>query len=245
VGVVVLLVGTAAGELDLLGLAVVPALPTADATSGHEPFRLKLFAWVWLRITVDLEDVREAIRKKYINVARSPEGRFKYPVGRAGALAVGYDPALLATVPDEVLSFFCGVGNPFALGAVGPGEAVLDVGCGAGVDVVIASRLVGLTGRVCGIDLVPEMVERARANLKVADAPAEIRVAGVEAIPYEDAAFDLVISNGAFNLSPKKERAFRGVYRVLRPGGRLQFADIALKEELPAEVVGSLDAWSE
>lgn len=194
----------------------------------------------------DVSGIRDAIRKKYVNVARSPVGRFQYPVGREGAQAVGYDAALLAGVPAEVLSFFCGVGNPFALGPIRESDAVLDVGCGAGIDMVIASRLVGRSGRVCGIDLISDMAERARANLSVAGATnAQVEVAGAEAIPFGDSSFDVVISNGAFNLSPLKEQSFAEVHRVLRPDGRIQFADISLKEELPSEVVNSLDAWSE
>lgn len=194
---------------------------------------------------LDVEGIREAIRKKYIHVAQSPEGRFRYPVGRAGALALGYDPALLRDVPDDVLAFFCGVGNPFALGPINPGEAVLDVGCGAGVDLVVASHLVGTSGKVAGIDLIADMSERARRNLEIAGAAADVRVAGAESIPYGASTFDVVISNGTFNLSPLKEQSFAEVYRVLRPGGRLQFADIVVDEALPPDVVGSLEAWSE
>lgn len=194
---------------------------------------------------VDVQGIREAIRKKYVHVAQSPEGRFRYPVGRAGALAMGYAPELLHHVPDDVLAFFCGVGNPFALGPINPGESILDVGCGAGIDLAIASLLVGPSGKVCGIDLIPEMVDRARHNLDLAGVAADVRIAGAENIPYGDAMFDVVISNGAFNLSPLKEQSFGEVYRVLRPGGRLQFADMVVDEALPPEVVGSLEAWSE
>jgi SAM-dependent methyltransferase len=194
---------------------------------------------------IDLQGIRDAIRRKYVHVAQSPEGRFRYPVGRAGALAMGYDPALLRQVPDEVLAFFCGVGNPFALGPINPGEAVLDVGCGAGVDLIIASLLVGAGGQVCGIDLVPEMADRARRNLELAGVAADVRVAGAERIPHGDGTFDVVTSNGALNLSPAKEQCFVEMYRVLRPGGRLQFADMAIDEAVPPEMVGSLEAWSE
>lgn len=195
---------------------------------------------------LDVRGIREAIREKYVRVAQSPEGRFRYPVGRAGALAMGYAPELLRPVPDDVLAFFCGVGNPFALGQINKGEVVLDVGCGAGVDLVIASRLVGPGGKVCGIDLTPEMAERARGNLELAGVVgADVRVAGAESIPYGDATFDVVISNGAFNLSPLKEQSFAEVYRVLRPGGRLQFADMVVDQALPPDVAASLEAWSE
>lgn len=192
-----------------------------------------------------IDEIRESVRRKYLEVARSAEGKFKYTTGRAGALGLGYDPALLEDMPEELLESFCGVGNPFVLGPVNAGDAVLDVGCGAGFDLVVAARLAGPGGRVCGIDLTPEMVEKARRNLGLAGVNGEVKVAPSEAIPYEDAAFDVVTSNGVLNLSPEKEKSFREIHRVLRPGGRLQFADIVLKEELPEKVANSLDAWSD
>ncbi|MBI2219071.1 MAG: methyltransferase domain-containing protein [Candidatus Rokubacteria bacterium] len=195
--------------------------------------------------SIDVDGVRDAVRKKYVHVARTPEGRFQYPVGRAGALAVGYDPALLAAVPEAVLSFFCGVGNPFALGAITAGDAVLDVGCGAGIDLVIAQHLAGPRGRASGVDLIPEMADRARLNVGLAGAAADVVVGAAEALPYDDGTFDVVISNGSFNLSPLKAQSFGEVWRVLRPGGRLQCADIVLQEALPPEVANSLEAWSE
>jgi arsenite methyltransferase len=115
---------------------------------------------------IDATSIREAVRKKYVEVAQSAEGKFAYPTGRPGALALGYDASTIESLPDDVLASFCGVGNPFALGPIRGGEAVLDVGCGAGFDMIVASRLVGSGGKVCGIDMTPEMAERARANLQ-------------------------------------------------------------------------------
>jgi len=195
---------------------------------------------------VDVNGIREAIRKRYAGVSEYGPGRFAYLTGRAGALALGYEPSLLDRIPEDALAGFCGVGNPFALGALQSGEAILDVGCGAGVDLLIAAGLVGWKGRVGGLDLTPEMAEKARANLRRIGLPnVEVAVGAAESLPFEDASFDVVISNGVLNLSPVKEQAYRELYRVLRPGGRLQFADIVLKEDLPPEVVGSLDAWSD
>jgi arsenite methyltransferase len=192
------------------------------------------------------EAVLEAVRRKYGEVSRTAEGKFNYPTGRQGALALGYDSAAIDAMPPELIESFCGVGNPFSLGPVRAGEAVLDVGCGAGFDLIVAGRLAGPAGRVSGIDVTPEMVEKARRNLLQAGlSGGEVRVAGAEEIPYEDGSFDLVISNGVLNLSPLKEKCFGEVYRVLRPEGRLQFADIVLKGDLPEKIAGSLEAWSD
>jgi SAM-dependent methyltransferase len=195
---------------------------------------------------IDPAAIREAVREKYVEVARSAEGKFAYPTGRQGALALGYDPAVVASLPDDFLASFCGVGNPFALGPIEPGERLLDVGCGGGVDLIVASRIVGASGKVCGIDITPEMAERARANLARAGVTtAEVKVSGAESIPYPDASFDIVISNGVINLSPAKDQVFREIHRVLHPGGRFQFADIVVNQALPADVASSLEAWSQ
>lgn len=195
---------------------------------------------------LDVRVIQDAVRKKYAGAAHSAEGKFKYLTGRAGAIALGYDPPVVGDMPDELLESFCGVGNPFSLGPINPGEVILDVGCGAGFDLIVASRFVGKTGRVCGIDLTPEMVERARMNLRRAGVSnGAVHLAGSEAIPYDDSTFDVVISNGVLNLSPLKERSFQEIYRVLKPNGRLQFADIVLKLDLPAEMINSLEAWSD
>ncbi len=173
-------------------------------------------------------------------------GKFRYLTGKAGATALGYDLSALRDLTDEVFEAFCGVGNPFALGPLRSGETILDVGCGTGLDMILASRMVGSTGRVCGIDLTPEMVENAEDNFTKAGASnASAVVAGSEAIPYDDDTFEVVTSNGVLNLSPLKERSLREIFRVLKPGGRLQFADIVLNEDLPAEMANSLEAWSD
>lgn len=192
------------------------------------------------------EQIQQAVRRKYAEVSCSIAGKFRYLTGKEGAAALGYNLSLLSDLPDEVFDTFCGVGNPLALGSIRVAEHVLDVGCGAGVDAILAGRLVGPSGRVCGIDLTPEMVEKARANFVRAEAGnASAVVAGSEAIPYDDNTFDVVISNGVLNLSPLKQQSLREIRRVLRPAGRLQFADIVLNEDLPEELLNSLDAWSD
>jgi arsenite methyltransferase len=192
------------------------------------------------------EEIQQVIRKKYAEVSCSVAGKFRYLTGKAGAAALGYDLSALRELSDEVFETFCGVGNPFALGPLRSGETILDVGCGTGLDMILASRLVGSTGRVCGIDLTPEMVEKARATFaKAGPRNTTAVIAGSEAIPYDDNTFDVITSNGVLNLSPLKERSLREIFRVLKPGGRLQFADIVLNEGLAAEMPNSLEAWSD
>jgi SAM-dependent methyltransferase len=192
------------------------------------------------------EEIQDAVRKKYAEVSQSAEGKFKYPTGKEGALKLKYDVSVLEEMSDDMVSSFCGVGNPFTLGPLNVGETILDIGCGAGFDLIIAGRAVGAKGKVCGIDITSEMAEKAKDNLKTSGIEnSDIRVAGAEEIPFDDNTFDVITSNGVLNLSPLKEKSFSEIYRVLKPNGRLQFADIVLKEDLPDKVAASLDAWSD
>jgi SAM-dependent methyltransferase len=194
----------------------------------------------------DLEEIRKAIRGKYAEVSISAEGKFQYPTGKDGATALGYDPAIIESAHTRFFESSCGVGNPFSLGTIRLGDAVLDFGCGAGLDMFVASRLVGEGGRVCGIDLTEAMIVRARENLTLAGiANYEVKKVDSEIIPYDDHSFDVVISNGVINLSPCKQTGIKEIYRVLKPGGRLQFADVVLEQELPVSLAGSAEAWSQ
>lgn len=193
-----------------------------------------------------MSKVRDAIRGKYAEVAVSASGKFLYPTGRQGAEALGYDPDIINSAPPEMLISFCGVGNPFSLGDIRPGEGVLDFGCGAGFDLFVAGRLCGEEGRAVGVDLTEEMVARARANLKAAGARKFLVMKiDAESIPFMDDSFDVVISNGVINLTPEKLTTFRELFRVLRPGGRVQFADIILEHALPPGLSDSPEAWSQ
>ena len=194
---------------------------------------------------VDVDGIRDAIRRKYGEVSVSAEDKFNYPTGKKGALFLGYDPALVGEMPDELVESFCGVGNPFSLGPVNAGESLLDIGCGAGFDLFVASRLVGPEGKIFGIDLTPEMVEKAERNMKRCGLTnAHVQVAKSESIPFDDASLDIIISNGVLNLSPLKEKSFRELYRILKPGGRLQFADIFLEEDAPGARNRGIESWS-
>jgi len=193
-----------------------------------------------------MQRVHQAVRRWYSERFRGGPIAADYPTGRAGALALGYDHAAIEAAPPELLESFCGVGNPLALGPPARGERVLDVGCGGGFEVFVAARCVGPRGRAQGIDLTPEMVGLANAGLAKAGLGwAQVNQGSAEQIPCETGAFDLVISNGALNLSPDKERAFGEIYRVLRGGGRLQFADIVRGGDGLCEAAGDPDAWSQ
>jgi arsenite methyltransferase len=194
----------------------------------------------------NFKPIINAIRNKYAEVAISAAGKFKYPTGKEGVIALRYDPAIVQSAAPRLLESFCGVGNPFTLGKIQLGDVVLDFGCGAGFDLFVASRFVGERGRVCGVDLTEQMVDHAKDNLASANITnIEIKKIDSECIPYPDHTFDVVISNAVINLSPRKDICFKEIYRVLRPGGRFQFADLILEKELPMNLSDSPEAWSQ
>jgi len=189
--------------------------------------------------------ILEGIKEKYKGVAASPEGKFSYPTGRAGLEGQKYDLEILNALPEDVLASYCGVGNPFSLGPVNKGEAVLDIGCGTGVDTFVAAILVGHEGRVSGIDLIPEMLEQARTNLKKTSLKnVTLQEGSAEQLPFPDGTFDVVISNGVFNLIPDKAKALAEVFRVLRSSGRFQLADQILMGEMPADTESMVQNWA-
>jgi len=174
----------------------------------------------------ELEKINHGIRDKYVQVAKTPEGHFTYPTGRRGLEGLGYDAGPIAGLPEEVAAAYCGVGNPFAAAPIAAGDHVLDIGCGAGVDSLLAARAAGPSGKVMGADLTAEMIGRAIANQKIAGVEnASFIVGRVQDLSGLDGTFDVVISNGVFNLIPEKEEALAAVFRLLKPGGRLAIAD--------------------
>lgn len=179
------------------------------------------------------DDLRSALLERFRQVASDPAGHFDYPTGEDGLRGLNYPAALWSGLPAEVLRRFCGVGNPFLPGPPEPGERVLDIGCGAGVDSIMAARC-ACPGQVDGLELSPEMVERAGLAASLSGVSnVRFQTGDGASLPFGDREFDLVISNGVFNLIPDKPAALAEVFRVLRPGGRFQVADQVLTGQMP------------
>jgi SAM-dependent methyltransferase len=194
----------------------------------------------------NVEEIRAAVEQRFAQVARSPGQERKFPVGPASAKKLAYDPVEIDALPGSVTESFCGVGNPLGLGEVGPGQRVLDLGSGPGLDSLLAARRVGPAGKVVGVDLCPEMVQKAHRNAGLLGLKnVKFVQAGIEKLPLPDASVDVVISNGVFNLCPDKPAVLAEVFRVLRPGGRLQMADILLDEDVTPEEVAHKGQWSD
>jgi arsenite methyltransferase len=189
--------------------------------------------------------IAEGIRGKYSKVAVRAEGSFRYPTGRHALEPLKYDMKLVNTLPEEVVASYCGVGNPFLLGPINEGEAVLDIGCGGGVDTLMASMMVGSGGKAVGIEYVPEMLGLARQSLARSGLTNVIFEQGSgETLPFPDGCFDVVVSNGVFNLVPDKSKVVGEVFRVLRPKGRFMIADQVLFGKQPADTASMVDTWA-
>jgi SAM-dependent methyltransferase len=194
---------------------------------------------------VDTDTLRDEIREKYRAVAVEPNGTFHFHTGRSLAARLGYDPAFVDRLPARAVESFAGIGNPFSLRPLAKGERVVDVGSGAGFDSFVAARHVGATGAVVGVDMTDEMLAKARATNEILGlSNVEFRSGLAEDLPVEDGWADVVISNGVINLCPDKRAAFDEIDRVLRPGGALQFADIANGRPVPIEVMRDVDLWT-
>jgi len=196
-------------------------------------------------VLVDAEALREQVRDKYREVATDPNRSFHFHTGRALAARLGYDAAAVDALPDRAVESFAGVGNPFSLRTLRPGERVVDVGSGAGFDSFIAAGQVGPEGRVVGVDMTLEMLDKSRSTADaVGLAQVEFREGLAEELPIEDGWADAVISNGVINLCADKRKVFDEIYRVLHPGGWLQFADIANGRPVPPEALRDIDLWT-
>jgi SAM-dependent methyltransferase len=189
--------------------------------------------------------LREEVKSKYREVACNPHGQFHFHTGRRAAARLGYDAAVVDRMPDAAVESFAGVANPFALRGLEAGEKVVDAGSGAGFDCFIAAQQVGSGGKVVGVDMLAEMLEKARVSARnLGLGNVEFRAGLIEEMPIEDGWADVVISNGVINLCADKKKAFEEIWRVLRPGGRLQFADIANGKPVPASALANIDLWT-
>lgn len=194
---------------------------------------------------VDVDVLTRQVKEMYTAVANEPDGDYHFELGHALAERLGYSPELLDRIPAEAIESFAGVGNPFELADVRPGERVLDLGSGSGMDVFAAAVLVGSHGRVVGRDFTASQLEKAeRLRAEAGFEQVEFSNGTIEELPFEDGSFDVVISNGVVNLSAQKGRVFAEVARVLRHGGRLAVSDIVSGEQLPETVVCNADLWA-
>ena len=194
---------------------------------------------------VDVDVLREEIRRTYTDVSTDHDAEFIFPTGRWWAQELGYPEPELGRVPDGTVESFAGVANHWLLGRVEPGAVVLDLGCGAGTDLLIAAQMTGPQGRAIGVDMTSPMLDRAQASAAAMRLEhVELYTALIEALPLEDESVDVVISNGVIDLVPDKEAVFDEIDRVLRPGGRLQLADVVIHTEVSEDARKRIDLWT-
>lgn len=193
---------------------------------------------------MELDDLRRQVRAKYTEVATNPDPSVQFQPGRTLAKMLGYPDEWVEELPESSIESFAGSGNPFSMGNLSSGEVVLDVGCGAGFDSLIAARQVGSSGRVLGVDMTPAMIEKATAGAGATGlANVEFRLGHAESLPLASGAVDVVISNGVINLCPDKKVVLSEINRVLKPGGRLQVGDIIVHSEIPEDAKADIDLW--
>jgi SAM-dependent methyltransferase len=196
-------------------------------------------------VMVDPGTLREQVKEKYREVAMNPRGSFHFHTGRPLAARLGYDESVIASFPESAIEAFAGVANPFSLRSLSEGERVVDLGSGGGFDCFVASMQVGPKGHVVGVDMTREMLLKARgAAAEMGLNHVEFREGLMEDLPVGDGWADVVISNGVINLCADKKRIFSEIDRVLRPGGRIQFADIAHGKPVPEEAIRNIDLWT-
>jgi SAM-dependent methyltransferase len=194
---------------------------------------------------VDVRELRKEVQKKYREVAEKPGGTYHFHTGRPHAIRLGYPQAVLDQLPEEACEAFAGMANPFHWETPRAGERVVDLGSGGGMDTFFAALCVGKEGRVIGVDMTPEMLERSRRLArKFGFDNVEFREGLIEKTPVEDGWADLVISNGVINLCPDKLGVCREVARILRPGGRMMIADICIDKPIPESALHDIDLWT-
>lgn len=198
-----------------------------------------------MRKSLDPDKLERAVKSVYRDVAESSDGEFHFEMGRDLARRLGYEPEDLASVPDPAIDSFAGVGYHFDLAGIQPGESVLDLGSGSGMDLFVAAVHATETGRVTGVDMTDEQVRKAR---RLAEANGfhnvDVRHGHVKSLPFDDGSFDVVVSNGVINLSADKQRVFEEAYRVLEPDGRLALSDIVSEVQMPESIKNSEDLWA-
>jgi SAM-dependent methyltransferase len=196
-------------------------------------------------VEIDVDLLRSEIKKTYASVSLEPEKDFIFPTGRAWAADLGYPPDLLEQVPESAAESYAGVANPFSHGELQPGEQVLDLGSGAGTDSLVAAQMVAPEGRVTGLDMTPEMLAKARgAANEMGQENVEFVEGEAERLPFPDGSFDAVISNGVIDLAPDKNAVFSEIFRVLKPGGRIQLADVTIQNPVSEEGRRNIDLWT-
>jgi len=194
---------------------------------------------------LDLSELRAAIQEEYETVASEPQRGFHFHTGRPLAHLLNYKDEWLAGIPETAVESFAGTGNPFSLGAIEPGERVVDIGCGAGIDSLIAARMVGPDGQVIGVDMTPAMLNKARRAAGESGLDNVIFRQGYgEELPVADDWADVIISNGVLNLMPDKDAGLKEMARVLQPNGRLQIGDILVQKEVPESAKQNIDLWT-
>jgi arsenite methyltransferase len=194
---------------------------------------------------VDVDVLRDEIKKTYTDVSTDADQDFIFPTGRTWAEDLAYPQPELSRVPEATVESFAGVANHWLLGSIEPGSVVLDLGCGAGTDLLIAAQMTGPDGRAIGIDMTTSMLERARVSAReMGLGNVELHESLIESLPLEDGSVDVVISNGVIDLVPDKDAVFDEIDRVLRPGGRLQVADVVIHTEVSEDARARIDLWT-
>lgn len=196
-------------------------------------------------LPIDVDVLRREIRQTYSEVSSDQQQEFIFPTGRAWAEELGYPQPELSRVPDATVDSFAGVANPFSLGPVEPDQRVLDLGCGAGTDLLVAAQMAGPAGRVAGVDMTPAMLARVRESARAMGLEnVRVHESVIESLPLEDESVDVVLSNGVIDLVPDKQAVFDEIDRVLRPGGRVQLADVVIHTEVSEDARERIDLWT-